>query len=382
MNERGLSAAVNAIFLEPGMGGLETYVLELVPALLRAEPSLRLTIACNAQGRELLLAQPWSKQVDFLTPRASRRGLRALYELGPLGLVAGRRFDVLHSPALTAPLATKAANVVVLADTTWITVPDMGRGQAATVRLWRAVVPWVARRADRVIAISSASAEDVQRHLRVPRERIDVVPLGYGTPQRVAPTPEPELRAKLGLEDGPIVLNVAMKKVHKNQLRLVQALPAVRNAVPSTQLVLPGAPTPYEEDLRREAARVGVADAIAFPGYVSDADLEGLYAAASIFVFPSLNEGFGMPILEAMGRGVPVVTSSASALPEVAGDAALLIDPSSVEAIADATTRVLTDNSLRDRLIEAGRKRPAAFSWDRTAEATLGTWRRAQAAHR
>jgi glycosyltransferase involved in cell wall biosynthesis len=371
-----LRAGINAIFLEPGMGGLETYVLELTPALLEADSSLRLSVLCNARGRELLTAQPWARDVELITPRLAVRGLRALYELGPLGLRAGR-FDVLHSPALTGPLATRAANVVVVADTTWITVPDLGKGQAATVRLWQAIVPQVARRADRVVAISSASASDIERLLGVPRERIDVVPLGYGTPPRVQPTPADELRSRLALGDGPIVLNVAMQKVHKNQRALVRALPAVREAVPGTQLVLPGAATPYEEELRAEAARHGIGEAVVFPGYVDDADLEGLYAAASAFVFPSLNEGFGMPVLEAMGRGVPVVTSSVSSLPEVAGDAALLVDPTSVDEIAGATARVLTDAALRERLVASGRRRPAAFTWERAAEGTLESWRRA-----
>lgn len=374
-----LRVGVNAIFLEPGMGGIETYLVELMPALLRLQPSLRFVVLSNVQGRELLAAQPWSDAVEHVTPRATRRGMRALYELGPLGAVATRRFDVLHSPALTAPLATAAANVVVMPDTTWVTAADLGKGQAATVRLWRAVVPLVARRADRVIAISQASADDVEQHLRVPRRRIDIVPLGFGTSARVAPTHEARLRAKLRLGDGPIVLNVGAKKLHKNQLRLVQALPAVREAAPEARLVLAGARTPYEDRLRAEAAKLDLSDAVAFPGYVGDADLEGLYAAASVFVFPSLNEGFGLPVLEAMSRGVPVVTSSVSSLPEVAGDAALLVDPVSVEAIAEATSRVLTDGSLRERLVEAGRKRPAAFTWDRTAEATLDTWRRALA---
>ena len=101
---RPLRAGVNAIFLEPGMGGLETYVLELIPALLAADPSLRLSVLCNARGRGLLERQPWASSVELRTPRPSRRGLRALYELGPLGISAGRSFDVLHSPALTAPL--------------------------------------------------------------------------------------------------------------------------------------------------------------------------------------------------------------------------------------------------------------------------------------
>jgi glycosyltransferase involved in cell wall biosynthesis len=377
-----LRAGVNAVFLEPGMGGIETYILELVPALLRVQPTLQLTLVCNAQGREVLQAQPWGGEVELLTPRMSRRGFRALYEVGPLGVLAGRRFDLLHSPALTAPLATSAANVVVLQDITWITVPDFGRGQAATVRLWQLVVPRVARRADRVIAPSTASAADVERYLHVPRERIDVVPNGYGSPSRVTPTPESDLRMRLGLGYGPIVLNVGAKKVHKNHLRLVQAMSTVRKSVPEARLVLAGARTPYEDELRDEAAKLGLDEAVVFPGYVEDADLEGLYAAASVFVFPSLNEGFGLPILEAMARNVPVVTSSVSSLPEVAGDAAVLVDPGSAGAIAEATTRILVDEPLRERLIAAGLRRPAAFTWETTAEATLATWRRALAARK
>jgi glycosyltransferase involved in cell wall biosynthesis len=375
---RPLRAGVNAIFLEPGMGGLETYVLELLPALLAADPSLRLTVLCNARGRDLLERQPWATSIELRTPAASRRGLRAFYELGPLGAYAGRHFDVLHSPALTAPLATRAGNVVVLADTTWITVPDLGRGQATTVRLWQAVVPPVARRADRVIAISEASARDIEHHLRVAPERIDVIPLGYSAPSRAPGTPEPELRERLALGDGPIVLNVGAKKVHKNQIRLVQALPRVRDAVPDARLVLAGAATPHESELRAEADRLGVAGAVAIPGYVSDSDLEGLYAAASLFAFPSLNEGFGLPLLEAMGRDLPIVTSTVSSLPEVAGNAALLVDPTSVEEIADAISRVLRDADLRERLVAAGRQRLQVFSWTRTAEETLATWRRAR----
>jgi glycosyltransferase involved in cell wall biosynthesis len=372
-----LRAGINAIFLEPGMGGLETYVLELVPALLASGESLRLTVLCNRRGRGLIERQTWASSVELMTPRASRRGLRAMYELGPLGGLAGRRFDVLHSPALTAPLRTRAANVVVLADATWITVPDMGRGQAATVRLWRAVVPTIARRADRVIAISGASARDIENHLGVRPDRIDVIPLGYAGAPRTAPTREAELRERLALGDGPIVLNVGAKKIHKNQMRLVQAMPRVREAVPGARLVLAGAVTPHERELRAEAERLGLSDSVAFPGYVATEDLEGLYAAASVFAFPSLNEGFGLPLLEAMGRDLAIVTSSVSALPEVAGDAALLVEPESVEEIADAIARLLTDPDLRVRLTTAGRRRLELFSWERTAEQTLASWRRA-----
>ena len=375
---RALRVGLNAIFLEPGMGGLGTYVLELVPALLRAAPGIRLTILCNERGRGLLAAQQWGPEVALdVPPLMTRRGLRAAGELTWLGAIASHRFDVLHSAALTAPLATRVANVVVVADTTWITVPDLGKGQAATVRLWQAVVPHVARRADRIIAISEAGARDIREHLGVDPARIDVVPLGYGSGARATATREPDLRAKFGLGPGPIVLNVAMKKVHKNQRRVVQAMPRIREAAPGAQLVLAGAPTPYEQELRAEAEALGLNGSVSLPGYVDDADLEGLYGAASVFVFPSLNEGFGLPVLEAMARGVPVVTSNCSSLPEVAGEAALLVDPESVDAIAEAAVRAITDGTVRERLITAGRARPAAFTWDRAATETLESWERA-----
>jgi glycosyltransferase involved in cell wall biosynthesis len=225
--------------------------------------------------------------------------------------------------------------------------------------------------------VSNASADDIERHLHISRERIDVVPNGHGSSRRADPTPESQVRRRFGLGGGPIVFNLAVKKLHKNQLRLIQALPAVREAVADAQLVLAGAPTSHEAVLREEAARLGLADAVALPGYLSDADLEGLYAAASAFAFPSLNEGFGLPLLEAMAREVPVVTSSVSALPEVAGDAALLVDPTSVEEIAQAVTRVLTDDGVRRRLVSAGRERPQAFTWERCAQGTLDSWQRA-----
>lgn len=372
-----LRVGFNAVFLEPGMGGLETYVMEILPALLDADPDLRMTVLCNKIGREVFEAQPWSSRVEIVTPRASRRGIRAFYELGPLGWSAHRRFDVLHSPALTAPVLTRAANVVVLADTTWISVPDMGKGQAATVRLWQAVVPYVARRADRVVAISEASATDVERHLGVGRDRLDIIPLGYEPAGRATPTAEAELRAGLGLGTGPLLLNVGAKKAHKNQMKLVEALPAVRVAVPDAQLVLAGAPTPYESELRDRARALDLEAAVALPGYVSEGDLEGLYAAAAVFVFPSLNEGFGLPLLEAMARELAIVTSDRSALPEVAGDAALLVNPDSADQIAAAAIRVITDSGCRARLVQAGTRRVRDFTWSQTAALTLETWRRA-----
>jgi glycosyltransferase involved in cell wall biosynthesis len=142
-------------------------------------------------------------------------------------------------------------------------------------------------------------------------------------------------------------------------------------------LVLPGYATWHEKELRERAAALGISDDVRFLDWVSDAELEGLYAAADAFVFPSLYEGFGLPVLEAMTRGVPVASSDRSSLPEVAGDAALLFDPERVDEIAGAIRRLLADGSLADRLRTAGREQAARFTWAQTARRVLESYRRA-----
>jgi glycosyltransferase involved in cell wall biosynthesis len=360
---------INALFLEPRMGGLDTYARELIPNLLRARPGLRLSVYVNARGREHLEREPWSGEARLVShPLLGVRGTRAIAELTALGAIAGRDgVDVLHSLALTAPLRTRAASVVTLADTTWITAPS--RQGAATYRMWRAVVPRVARAADRVIAISEAGADDVVRHLGVERSKIDVTPLGIDESAPVAPAPD--ARSRLAIPDGPFVLSVGTRKEHKNLVRLVEAMAQV----PGVSLVLAGNATPLDAQLRATAERLGVQ--LALVDFVAAADLEALYAEASAFVLPSLNEGFGLPVLEAMRRGVPTATSDRSSLPEVAGDAALLFDPYEPDSIAAAVRRLLCDDALRARLRAEGPVRASRFTWLATAEATLRSYERA-----
>jgi glycosyltransferase involved in cell wall biosynthesis len=372
---------INAVFLEPRMGGLDTYVHALVPELVRLAPQVRFSVFCSPGGREYLAEADWAGEVELVThPLLGRRGTKALGELSLLGLLAGRRVDLLHSVALTAPLRTAAVNVVTLADVTWIVAPDPG--EAATTRLWRVVVPPVARRADRVIVFAEVAANEVVRHLRVRRELIDVVPLAAGVSDLQTPTPESELRAKLSLGDGPVILSVSAKKVHKNLERLVRAMVAVVERVPGATLVLPGNPTAHEEELRALALGLGIAANVNFPAYVDAADLEGLYALADCFTFASINEGFGIPILEAMRRGVPVACSRASTLPEVAGDAARYFDPLEVPDIAAALIELLADRALADRLVDLGKAREATFTWEAAAQGTLRSYERAWAASR
>jgi glycosyltransferase involved in cell wall biosynthesis len=372
---------INALFLEPRMGGLDTYVRALVPELVRLAPQIQFTIFCSSGGREYLEGEGWDGQVELVTPPLiGRRGLKAVGELTLLGAIAGRRVELLHSVALTAPLRTSAVNVVTLADVTWLIAADPG--DAATIRVWRLLVPPVARGADRVIALSEAGAEHVVEYLRVPRERIDVIPLAAGVGTRKPPTPEPELRARLGLGTGPVILTVSAKRVHKNLIRLIRAMALVVERIPEAVLVLPGNATPHEQELRRAVSELGLEANVVFPEYVSSEDLEGLYALAGCFVFASINEGFGIPILEAMARGAPVACARASSLPEVAGDAARYFDPLDFEDIGEALLELLCDPVLAGRLVELGREREATFTWEATARMTLESYARAWSTRR
>jgi glycosyltransferase involved in cell wall biosynthesis len=239
----------------------------------------------------------------------------------------------------------------------------------------RVLVPLAARRSDRVIAVSRSTRDDVVEHLGVPSDRVDVVPQGLGVTRRTAPMAEPDLRASLGLGERPIVLSVSAKRPHKNLLALIEAL-SLLPAGERPALVVPGYRTWHEDELRERARSLGVESHVHLLEWVSPEELEGLYAAAAAFVFPSLYEGFGLPVLEAMARGVPVACSDRSSLPEVAGDAALLFDPGSPRAIADAIGALLGDPALAARLRAAGEAQAARFTWEDTARGVLASYRR------
>jgi glycosyltransferase involved in cell wall biosynthesis len=210
----------------------------------------------------------------------------------------------------------------------------------------------------------------------VPRERIEVTPLGVHAVAD-APADAGSLRVSLGLGGQRIVLCVAQKRPYKNLPSLIRALPYLDEDV---ALVLVGAPTAHEDELRALAEQLGVAGRVRFPGWLADAELERLYALSQLFVLPSLIEGFGIPVLEAMAHGVPVACSNVSALPEVAGDAALLFDPERQEEVTGAIRRLLDDRALAERLVARGHKRVASFSWKRTGAASLVGYRNAIAA--
>ena len=274
--------------------------------------------------------------------------------------------ELVHSLASTAPLWGRFRRVVTIHDLIYARFPEAHSG--IRDKGMRILVPAAARRSDRVIADSQSTRDDLLGLVGIGGERVDVVPLGLGAVQREQPLGEAATRARFELGERRILLSLSAKRPHKNLPALIDAL-ALIDAEHRPLLVLPGYHTAHEDELRARARAQGVEADVRLPGWISAPELEGLWALADAFVFPSLYEGFGLPVLEAMARGVPVAASNASSLPEVAGDAALLFDPHDRAAIAAAIERLLSDPREAERLRRLGRERAAQFTWERDRRA-------------
>jgi glycosyltransferase involved in cell wall biosynthesis len=368
---------LNLIFLVPGeTGGMEVAARELIPALLAAAPAgMRFTAFVN---REAAAAKdgPWGELLPAVTVPVNARN-RVQWVLGEQTLLprlaARAGVDLMHSLASTAPLWGRFRRVVTVHDLIYARFPEAHSGMRD--KGMRVLVPWAARRSDRVIADSQSTRDDLVAMLGLRSDRIDVVPLGLGSVRRATPLDERETRARFDLGERRVLLSLSAKRPHKNLAALIGALARISPGGRPV-LVLPGYPTAHEDELRARARALGVEGDVRFPEWVSHEELEGLWALAQAFVFPSLYEGFGLPVLEAMARGVPVACSNASSLPEVAGDAALLFDPHDEAAIAAAIERLLSDRAEIERLRERGLRRAREFTWERTARATLDSYAR------
>jgi glycosyltransferase involved in cell wall biosynthesis len=367
---------LNLIFLVPGeTGGMEVAARELIPALLaQAPPGMRFTAFVN---REAAAADgPWRESLAAVTVPVHARN-RVQWVLGEQTLLprlaARERVDLLHSLASTAPLRGRFRRVVTIHDLIYARFPEAHAGLRD--RGMRLLVPSAAKRSDRVIADSQSTRDDLVELVGLDPRKIDVVPLGLGAVRRAQPLSESDTRARFELGGRRVLLSLSAKRPHKNLRALIDALAGLDSAERPV-LVLPGYATAHEAELREHARSLGVLDDLRFPSWVSAEELEGLWALTAAFVFPSLYEGFGLPVLEAMARGVPVACADASSLPEVAGDAALLFDPCSPEQITRAVARLLSDEPLRERLRLLGRRRAEQFTWERAARLTLASYAR------
>jgi glycosyltransferase involved in cell wall biosynthesis len=278
--------------------------------------------------------------------------------------------DVLFVPAHVLPLVAPCPSVVTVHDLGFLAYPE--------THTWsqRAYLGWTTRRhvrrATRLIADSAATRDDLVARYGAAPDRVTVVHLGVDAAMRApaAAAVAPALR-RSGLDPARrYVLHVGTLQPRKNLARLVRAFGRLTAAWADLDLVLVGRPGWGREDLPALAHALGQSHRVHFPGYVAREDLPALYAGAAVVAVPSLYEGFGLPVLEAMACGAPVVASRASSLPEVVGDAALLFDPLDEAAMAAVLDRVLGDGVLRARLARAGMERAGGFTWERCAGAT------------
>jgi glycosyltransferase involved in cell wall biosynthesis len=368
---------LDLLYLVPGeTGGRETYARELIPALLEHSPDLELVAFVNREGGSQLAAELGDGVRAVVLPVSARsRGQWALGELMLVSVAARRaRVELLHSMANFAPAWGGFRRVITVHDLQYKAVPELLSWslRAAT----SALVAPAARRADRIIAVSAAGREEIAAGLGVSRERIDVVPNGVRAPAAFPSTKGVRERHRLGSRA--VALTVATNLPHKNLPSLIDAL-AFMTAAERPLLVIAGHGTD-DGTLQAHAVAAGVGEDVRPLGACSTEDLDSLYAVADCLVLPTLHEGFGLPVLEAMARAVPVACADIAALREVAGPAALYFDPRRPEQIAAEVSRVLNDPDLAGRLAELGRTRAQSFSWAAAAEGTFASYRRALAA--
>lgn len=296
-----------------------------------------------------------------------------------LELAARRlRLDVVHAPANVAPFANPfpvSARIATVHDVAPLGLPLEHRTRA--ILGYALGIPQLRWTADAIICDSTAAAHDLVRFAHLPSRTIQVIPAGTDpiSPDDLllARRRAPAIKKAIGV-DGPYFLAVGDVRPRKNLLRVIQAFEMVQERLPNARLVIVGQDMHRSDEIARAAANV---PGIVRLGYVDDEQLDALYAGASALVFPSLYEGFGLPILEAMARGTPVITSDVSSMPEVAGQAALLVNPYDPAAIANAMASVASDKVLARRLSKAGRERAAQFTWDETARRTLAVYEEA-----
>jgi glycosyltransferase involved in cell wall biosynthesis len=358
---------LNALFLDPGgSGGSETYLRGLAPAVLNARPGTRITVATTRSGARALRAGGWDAwaEVRSFPCEEYQRGRRQLSEQVLLPALARRvRADLIHSLASVAPIRTPGTpHVITLHDVTFFKENTFS---GVTTFGMRQVVARAARHADALIAVTSAARDEIAAELDLDASRFNVVHHGATLPARAPATLEDDVRERLGIGDRRVVLCVAAKRPHKNQELLVRVAAHLPDDV---AVVLAGHPEPYDVELRRLVDELGVGGSVVFADYVPASDLEALWSMAGCATFPTRAEGFGMPVLEALARGVPVACSDLAVLREVGGELPFFFDPEDSEGAANAVAAALAS----PRPLPGAREWAARFTWE---AAGAETWR-------
>jgi glycosyltransferase involved in cell wall biosynthesis len=347
-------------------GGVARSVHEMTAALLSAaQHDYTLFIAGTAPiPPDIAVYQPRVRYAALGALALTRLWHRLRVPL-PVEAFAGRTDLYFATDFALPPTLPRTRTAIFIHDLTYLRVPDAA--VPALAAYLGAVVPRALKRADVVIVNSEATKSDIMDIYDTPAERIATIQFGVHPHFTPSNKPFAALRSKYSLPEQPYILAVGTVQPRKNYARLIEALGTLRDSGLDVTLAIAGGRGWMDSPIFDTVVRLKLESHVRFLGYVDDADLPALYTHAAVFTMPSLYEGFGLPVLEAMACGTPVVTSTVSSLPEAAGDAALLVDPTDVEAIADALRRILTDHGLAQHLGAKGLAHVTPYTWGRTA---------------
>jgi len=376
-----MKIAIDARWIYPEISGIGAYTVELIRQLAHLDRENEyLLFFERAELQERTVSQAGLGSSPLFRCEQLPFGIFSAAGQFRLGrILRARGVDVFHSPNYMIPLPAfprgrpgRVRAVVTVHDLIPLLFPHYTpRALKTRLRpLFQAVMREVAARADVILTVSESSRRDILRRLRVPACReaaVQVAPNGVAAEFQPAPKTPNAVRT---------VLYVGRADPYKNLPGLVDAFARLRRLVPfEVRLRLIGPRDPRYPEAGRRAAELGIASDIEWSGYLAGADLVRAYQQADVFALPSFYEGFGLTVLEAMACGTPVVCGDRSSLPEVAGSAAVLVNPADPEAIAQALRRVLTDPELAATLRQQGLQRAAQFSWEQTARLTLAAYR-------
>jgi glycosyltransferase involved in cell wall biosynthesis len=351
--------------------GIGTYIRNLLRQLARIDRDTEYVLLC----REPDLGIAAQLGPNFRSVREPSPNYSLREQIHVPWVLRRERPDVYHAPHYVLPVAVRCRSVVTIHDCIHLMFPQYLPNRMAYAYA-RASMWAAARRSDRILTVSEASKRDILSLFNVKPEKIVVVYNAIDEHFSATPSEEHIARIRERYQlDHKFVLYVGNIKPHKNLVRLIEAFSELRRTHDDLKLLIIGDEISKLPALRRAVHRHKLHKYVRFLGYLKDDTLTVLYRLASVFVFPSLYEGFGLPPLEAMASGTPVVTSNVSSLPEVTGDAAVLVDPYDVDSIGDGMRRILDDPRLAEELRLKGLKRAREFSWERSVEKTQRVYR-------
>lgn len=362
-----------------GKSGISQYIINLMRFLPAAAPEMSFDVLV-IEGEEDLYVSASERLKAIPIPKRYRpTPLSLIWQQVALPRIAAE-YDLVFFPAANRRLSFFAgtASVGTYHDLAILHVPDKYDCLHKFYSL--RILPAMARRLDAIITDSDSSKRDLVEYVRVPEQKIDVIPIGVDLDTYCPSANGLEYRKvadTYGICGAYILYISRLEHPGKNHVRIIRAFSEMKNRLTCPhKLVLAGSDWDGAEAVHAEASASPYSKDIIFTGFVPQNHLAHLYRGADLFVFPSLFEGFGLPVLEAMACGVPVACSNTSSLPEIAGDAALYFDPLSESQISDAMRVCLTDGAVRARLAENGRRKATNFTWRETAMRTADVFRR------